>query len=191
LGGGSEPRITFFEYISVGIAFVLSFGVVRLLDGISHALVREKRYWPHVLWIAIKLHNHFTVWWMYWALRDLEWTYATFMAQLSIPVVLYLQASALVSSRPESIDDWRVHFASIRRRFFGLNIAYLAGLTLIVPFASGDWSMPPIALAVTVVAFAISVVGLLFESHRVQSVLVAVAVIFNTLSIATSLSQPL
>jgi len=191
LGGGSEPRITFFEYISVGIAFVVSFGVVRLLDGISHALVREKRYWPHVLWIAIKLHNHFMVWWMYWGARDLEWTYATFLAQLSVPVVLYLQASALVTSRPEAINDWRTHFASIRRRFFGLNIAYLIGASLFVSFATGDWSMPPAALAATVVAFAISIVGLLFESHRVQSFLVAIAVIFNTLSIATSLSQPL
>lgn len=130
------------------------------------------------------------VWWMYWALRDLEWTYATFMAQLSIPVILYLQASALVTSRPESVDDWSAHFNSTRRRFFGLNIAYLVGMTLSISLASGEWDMPPAALAATVTAFSISVVGLLFESHRVQSVLVGIAVVMNTLSIVTTLSQP-
>ena len=61
LDGRSELRISFFEYISVGVAFVLSFGVVRLLDGIPHALDRKKRYWPHSLWIAIKFLNHFAI----------------------------------------------------------------------------------------------------------------------------------
>ncbi len=119
-----SSAITLFEYISVGVVIVLSFGVVRLLDGAPASFQREKRYWPHSLWLAIKFLNHFQFWWIFWGTRDAEWNFVFFVAQLGTPVLLYLQASALVTSAPDSVEDWRVHFYAIRRRFFGLNIAF-------------------------------------------------------------------
>jgi hypothetical protein len=97
---------------------------VRLLDGAPASFQREKRYWPHSLWLAIKFLNHFQFWWIFWGTRDAEWNFVFFVAQLGTPVLLYLQASALVTSAPDSVEDWRVHFYAIRRRFFGLNIAF-------------------------------------------------------------------
>ena len=37
--------MTLFEYITVVVSIVLSFGMIRLLDGLRPALSREGRYW--------------------------------------------------------------------------------------------------------------------------------------------------
>ena len=101
-----EPRITIFEYLSVAIAIVVSFGVVRLLDGVSHAIDRDSRYWPHLVWVGLKLLHHFNVWWLLWSTRDVSWDYGRFLAQLAAPLILYLQATALVTPSPQSVESW-------------------------------------------------------------------------------------
>ena len=55
LGGGRESDISLFEFLSVGIAIVVSFGVVRLLDGAHYAAKPGQLYWPHLVWVALKL----------------------------------------------------------------------------------------------------------------------------------------
>ncbi len=164
--------MTLFEYISVAIAIVVSFGVVRLLDGFSHAVDRDRRYWPHLVWVGLKLLQHFNVWWLLWASRDVSWDYGRFLAQLGPPLILYLQATALVTSSPQSVESWRAHFYAVRRRFFGLNFFFgfsfiLAGLVAAGPEVG--WIPPLQAVANAVGIAAISTVGLMSDSHRVHS----------------------
>ena len=60
----------------------------------------------------------FNAWWVLWASRDVSWDYGRFLVQLGPPLILYLQATTLVTSTPQSVENWRAHFYAVRRRFF-------------------------------------------------------------------------
>ena len=113
-----------------------------------------------------------------------------FLAQLSVPVVLYLQASALVTSSPNTIEDWRLHFYAIRRRFFGLNMVY--GILILVVFVLPTGvDRPPIAvLAVCTVVVGLSAIAFRSDSHRVQSAVVLLLALLNVVTIATLIMEP-
>lgn len=72
--------MTLFEYVTVVVSIVLALGVMRLLDGVRVAAAAERRYLPHLLWIATKLFNHTLFWWALWSGRDaVSWNFASFM----------------------------------------------------------------------------------------------------------------
>jgi hypothetical protein len=185
----SESRITIFEYISVAIAIVISFGVVRLLDGVSHAVDRNGRYWPHLAWVGIKFLQCFNAWWMLWASRSVSWDYGRFLMQLAPPLILYLQATALVTSSPRSVEDWRAHYYAARRRFFGLNF-FLGFSFYFANRVAAGWEAGPTAPVVPVVVAAASIVGFVSDSHRLHSTLALIMVAGNILLVAAIYSIP-
>src|SRR5947209_18882359 len=88
-----------FEHVAVAFSMVLSFGVVRLLDGLRPALVPGRRYWVHALWLVQKLLNHAFYWWGFLSFREgVAWTAASFLWILLVPGLLFLQATALVTT---------------------------------------------------------------------------------------------
>ncbi len=177
---GLESRITIFEYISVAIAIVVSFGVVRLLDGVSHAADPNRRYWPHLAWVGIKLLHCFNVWWGLWASRDVSWDYGRFLVQLGPPLILYLQATALVTSSPRSVENWRAHYYAVRRRFFGLNFFFGFAIEFASRVAAGpdaEWITPGLGTAVGVAV--LSAIGYVSDSHRVHSAFALIMVPVN------------
>jgi hypothetical protein len=177
--------ISLFEFLSVGIAIVVSFGVVRLLDGAHYAARAERLYWPHLVWVTLKLIQHFNIWWSLWARHEASWNYAAFLVQLLPPLILYLQATTLVTPSPQSIGNWREHFYSNHRRFFGLNLAF--GLSNeLASLAAGN----EVVLIAPLVIAMLSMVGLLSTSHRVHSALALVALLGNVLLIITFSLNP-
>jgi hypothetical protein len=109
-----------------------------------------------------------------------------FLAQLLPPLVLNLQATTLVPSTPQSIESWRDHFYSVRRRFFALNIAFAAAnpLANFAAGADGQNLFAPAPIA------AISVVGILSDSHRAQSGLALFALLGNVVLVAVFSLNP-
>jgi hypothetical protein len=181
-----EADISLFEFLSVAIAIVVSFGVVRLLDGVNYAAKPGQLYWPHLVWLALKLIQHFNIWWSLWERHEASWSYAAFLVQLVPPLVLYLQATALVTPSPQSITNWREHYYSVRRQFFGLNLVFGLSNPLAV-LASGIEFR---ALAAPLIIVALSMIGLLTSSHRVHSALALVALVGNILLIALFTLNP-
>ena len=111
-----------FEHVAVAFSMVLSFGVVRLLDGLRPALVPGRRYWVHALWLVQKLLNHAFYWWGFLSFREgVAWTVASFLWILLVPSLLFLQATALVTTNPSAVDSWRDHFFGIRAWFFSVD----------------------------------------------------------------------
>lgn len=181
--------VSLFEYISVSIAIVLSFGVVRLLDGAPSAFAQGRRYWPHSLWLAIKFLHHFMIWWSVWGIRNANWDFMSFFAQLAPPVVLYLQASALVTSSADAITDWRTHFYGVRKRFFGLNIAFALAVPFSASLAMGRLPAgSPVLVSAAIIA--LSILGFRSASHRVQAGVVLIAAILNLVTIVTLMLAP-
>ena len=73
----------------------------------ANAAARPGRlYWPHLIWVILKLVQHFHIWWSLWERHEASWTYAAFLAQLLPPLVLYLQATTIVT--PSTQDVMRV-----------------------------------------------------------------------------------
>ena len=163
--------MTLFEFITVSVSIVLSLGVVRLLDGAGPVLGAERRYWVHAGWVLVKLQQHFGAWWVMWSFRgETEWNYLRFLAQLVPPILLYLQATTLVTQTPRAVDSWRDHYYSTRRAFFGLNLALASYsafmLTVTLP-----------GMALSALAIGASVVGLVSTAHRVHvGILIAILV---------------
>ncbi len=140
-------------------------------------------YLPHAIWVAIKFLHLFMVWWNAWGLRNTEWNFGYFMLQLGTPVVLYLQASALVTSSPDEVRDWRNHFYSVRRRFFGLNIAFALINVPSIAVTAGIAVPPVVFLVVTAAVVALSIAGFRSESHRVQLGIASFAVALNLVAV--------
>lgn len=128
--------MTLFEYISVAVSIVLSFGVVRLLDGLRAAALPGRRYWPHFAWILTKLLNHALYWWGLWFAGDAaSWNFAAFLWVLLFPGMLYLQSTALVTTSPGDVPSWRAHSFSDGA---GGTISRCRHEQLLVEFAAGE-----------------------------------------------------
>lgn len=123
--------MTLFEYLAVSVSIVLSFGVIRLLDGIPAALSRDRRYWLHVVWIVNVLWLHAQSWWTFWSYSNsVEWNYPRFMLALAAPAILYSVDITLVSGQPGEISSWRDHFYRVRLRFCVLFALWFLAVTL-------------------------------------------------------------
>jgi hypothetical protein len=130
------------------------------------------------------------VWWAIWGIRNANWDFVAFFAQLGTPVLLYLQASSLVTSSPDSIVDWRGHFYEVRRRFFGLNILFALALLAAPALAIGR--LPPLSVyLVAATIIVLSIFGFRSTSHRVQGVVALVAALLNLVTIVSLMLAPL
>lgn len=110
--------MTLFEYLAIAYTLVLSFAAVRLLDGLSHALVAHRRYWVHAAYLGLMLLATLVVFWTHWSAHELEWTFLTFAVNLSGPGVVYVLSRTLVPDDPGAVASWRDYFYSVRRRYF-------------------------------------------------------------------------
>ena len=52
-------------------------------------------------------------------------------------MILYLQATVLVTSTPQAVPSWREHYYSITPVFFALNILYIVSLPAVSWFTGG------------------------------------------------------
>ncbi|MCP4004295.1 MAG: hypothetical protein GY725_08875 [bacterium] len=92
-----------FEYVAIAVSLILSLGVARILNGISHALNGEHHYWVHTSWVLVSLANFAIYWWSFWDARNVaSWHLGSFLAVLVYPALLYIGAALLVPGDSES-----------------------------------------------------------------------------------------
>ena len=97
------------------------------------------------------------------------------------PAVIFLQANALVTPQPGSIEDWKTHFWSVRKWFFGSNLVLVLAGFLLSTHGLAAESGSSLRYAPPAVGLLVSIVGYGSSSERVHSVLVVIA----TLTVAT------
>ena len=173
--------MTLFEYISVAISIIIALAIAEGLRGLQSALVPNRRYGIHVIWIFIKLANPIFFWWAIWGYRDYpeSWNMGTFTLALVMPSIMYLQLHSLVSHSPEQVEDWRTHFYNQRRWFFGLNALLSAcsvlGSTYVFISATPD--------AIAVIGYAVigllSIAGFITDNSRLHAAIAIFVVAFN------------
>ena len=167
--------MTLFEYVTVAVSIILSFGLVRLLDGLRPAVSSSRVYWVHAFWVMIKLLNLVLFWWALWNYREgVEWNLLFFAWILVPPALLYLQATALVTRAPNEVLDWRSHFYEIRRWFFAIN-ALLVGISAIGSWMIGEIPVLHPLRAVQGTLFVASVCGLISSNPRLHAIIALIA----------------
>ena len=118
--------MTLFEYLAVFLSIVLSFGVIRVLDGLPAAVRPGRVYSVHVTWLIVVLWLHVQYWWVFWSYSTgVSWTYPDFLLALASPLLLYSLAITLVPRDSDSVESWREHFYRVRPRFFYLFAAWI------------------------------------------------------------------
>jgi hypothetical protein len=69
-----------FEYISIPVSLILTFGVARLLSGFQYLFTSRRTYWVHTLWCIQAGLNYLLFWWLHWNTRSIEdWTLGTYL----------------------------------------------------------------------------------------------------------------
>lgn len=104
--------MSIFEFLTVAISIVLALGLSLLISSIPHVFDPKKRDWLHSLFFVLLVFSHIVVWWRVWMLNSVSsWNIVQFTILIGSPLSLYLAATALVSSTPHQISDWRAHFS--------------------------------------------------------------------------------
>src|SRR5262245_8908787 len=186
LGSGIE-RLSHFEYVSVALALVNALTVGLLLSSLTPVMDHERRYWVHAAWVLSLVLVAALQWWSFWTWRAVVWSPIRFLWALSLPGLLFVQASVLVGETG-SVTSYRDRFFERRVAFFSLGIA------LAVNIALGPWVLglarwlsltpaPPVAASL----MALSIAGIGFRTHLAHTIIASLAML---LAIASFLWLP-
>lgn len=179
-----------FEFVMTVVSVFMSFGVVRLLDGLRSSLNASRRYCVHSLWVVIRLFSYVLLWWGSWSVREFEsWNLFRFCLWLFPFGLLYLQSTALVTTHPGDIKDWKAHFYEIRSWFFATNIVFIVTLFLSTSFFGVLPVVHPLSISYIIV-LTFSVAGYFSESHKVQVIVVIAALLNMILGFGVQLFDP-
>ena len=160
--------VTHFEYIAIALSLVFSFTSLRLVGGLAHALDQASRYWVHASLSIATLFMVTIVFWAFWSMRVVDWTYPKFILALSGPGALFYVATTLVPNDPSTIKSWREYYFSVRTRVF-LGLGAWALLTAISSTLLLEMPLRHPARAGQLMLLTISVVGMASQSPRVHA----------------------
>jgi len=175
--------MTLFEYLAVSFSIVLSFAVVRILNGIADVFAWPRVYWIHAAWVTHKLIFLAYVWWNIWSFREISWNFLAFLAVLTNPSILYFQSSTLVPAQSGSVASWRDHFYAVRQRFFGAEIAWSLLVLLYGYLLLGVPVFHSIRIT-QAIGFLVAIVGMSTNRHAVHGILASVTLLAWLLRIA-------
>ena len=180
--------MTQFEFITVMLSIVLALSIARCLDALPAAFAPSRRYWVHFTWIMVKLTNPVSYWWVMWTFHDREsWSFPLFFGSLVAAGILYLQVVALATTNPQSVSDWRSHYYSKHRLFFGADVLFVVlvyfGLQVVM---EAPFTGPISILMATIFGFsAAATVSSSPKLHAVYAVYAALGTVCGTFALLT------
>ncbi len=179
-----------FDHVAVAFSMVMSLAVVRLLDGLRPALASRAGWWVQATWVTQKLVAVALCWWIFWWMRtSVTWTATTFLWMLMSPALLFLQASALVTTHPLAIESWRAHFLSTRRWFFAIEGAFVLHSLLTSTLLRGVPARDPLRI-VQGMAVVTATIGIASARPRVHALLAPIALITEIVGLSYCFYRP-
>lgn len=104
--------MTIFEFLSVAASIVLALGLSRLITSIPYVFDTHKRDWLHALTFVGLFAAHILIWWRIWPLHSVtSWNLLGFAILMGSPLSLCLAATAMVSSNPDQVGNWKEQFS--------------------------------------------------------------------------------
>jgi len=134
--------MSMFEFVTVMVSMILALCLGHLLRSASFLAKTNREviyYLPLVLWSIVVLLSVVNHWWTLWDLRDLDWSYGSFIYILIAPVLVTF-ATGLLSPSQSSSDaiDLRAHYSRIRRLFSLVMVGYAGVMWFDGPLFAGQ-----------------------------------------------------
>jgi len=160
-----------FEYISVAVSIVLALGIGKLLSAVTAVFSPTKRDWLHITWFFAILLMALLHWVAVWDLNAAaSWNVAQFLALMATPMLLYVATHLLVSSSPDSIENWGTHFSSVSRPLVATMALILASFWIRMYAILGENVVQPLGIAI----FVANLAAVIFPSRILLMVIVAI-----------------
>ena len=120
--------MSLFEFVTVMVSMILALCLGHLLRSASFVAKTDREithYAPFTLWSVVILLAVVNHWWSLWDLRDVDWSYASFVYIL-VARLLVSFATGLMSPNHSNSGpiDLRAHYARIRRLFSAVYVTY-------------------------------------------------------------------
>jgi hypothetical protein len=120
--------MSLFEFVTVMVSMILALCLGQLLRSASFLTKTDQqvRYFlPHTLWSVAVLMTVVNHWWSLWDLRDIDWSYASFIYILAAPVLITF-ATGLLSPNGSTSGpvDLQAHYSRVRRSFSSAMVLY-------------------------------------------------------------------
>jgi hypothetical protein len=167
-----------FEVVLTSASIVVALAIARLLEGLRDTFDRKRRYWIHCLWVTNRLLLVFGSLLMSFEARGRVDPDAFLLLMVVIPpAIIFLQANALVTPQPGEVDDWRDHFWSVKKWFFGANMLYVLGVFLLSTYGLAAELEVVQRYTAPAIGMTLSIVGYRSSSERVHGVLAVVGIL--------------
>lgn len=113
-----------FSYLSYLTSIVIALGITRILTGFGQLVQRRGKtdlYWVHHLW-ALNVFVYLVMnWWILFRWHSQQqWTFFLFLFVLLSPTIAFLLSVLLFHDSMEQGIDFKAHYYSNQRWFFGL-----------------------------------------------------------------------
>jgi hypothetical protein len=172
--------MSLFEFVTVMVSMILALCLGHLLRNASYLARTSKRvktYLPHTLWSLVVFLGVINHWWSLWDLRDVDWSYASFVYILIAPILVTF-ATGLLSPEQTSSDvvDLEAHYLRIRRLFATVYVLYAIVMWFDGPLFAGQAVFGPVGL-MHVPIIAAAVLPAFTASRRITAAAAAVEVV--------------
>ena len=158
-----------FEFVTVMVSMILALCLGHLLRGVTFLAKTDRPveyYLPHTLWsieILLAVVNH---WWSLWDLRDVNWSYASFLYILVAPILVSLATGLLAPTQSSAGPiDLHAHFGRIRVLFAAVMVAYTSFMWFDGPLFAGQAVFGPVGIMHIPIIVACAVPGVT-KSYR-------------------------
>ncbi len=89
-----------------------------MITGLPFVVQKHNRYWVHCAFVVFQLAATVAAFWNFWGLREVEWTFPSFVVALMSPAAIYYNACVLVPENASEVQSWRDYYYSVRQRYF-------------------------------------------------------------------------
>ncbi len=162
--------MTFFEYVMVMVSLIMALALSHVMRASSNIITNPNRYWVHIVWVLSFLFWILQGWWALWDLRtETDWSFIKYLSMFPFPLLLFVVGSILVPSDKPGTTDWKVHFDEKRTWFFSA-MTVLGIESVMTPLLVFDAPLVATFRIFQLAMIALTVIGLVGKSERVQSV---------------------
>lgn len=120
--------MSLFEFVTVMVSMILALCLGHLLRSASFLAKTDlpvRYYLPHTLWSVVVLLSVVNHWWSLWDLRDVDWSYASFIYILVAPMLITFATGLLSpSSSSSGLIDLKAHYSRVRKLFLSVFVGY-------------------------------------------------------------------
>ena len=181
-----DPALLF-PHVRILVGMIIGLGLTHLLRNFAGLMVHRARrhvYWTHLVWtLFVFLYLLHFWWWQFRLSYTVTWDVEIYVFITFYALVLYLLCAFTLPERVDDDADYREHFYSRRRWFFGL-LAGVFAMDFIDTWTKGAAyfeSLGPEYIVRNVAYIVLSLVAMKTTNSRFHGVFALAAIVYEVL----------